>query len=332
MKIAIVRLSALGDIIQSQATLQFIKKKYPDSEIHWFCDSAFEDILKENKLIDKVIPLEIKDLKRKFRFSKLFSIINTLKEYGFYDYIIDLQGLIKSSIVGRILGTKTYGFDKSSIREEFASNFYKHKFKIPYSENVIRRYSRLVNESLNLKITDKDLANKEKILYYREEADVSKYFSTEKKNVVFILGASWDSKIYPAKKMANIANELDVNPIVVWGNDSEEKLANEFISNCVKGKKCDKLSLNALIALIDKSDLVIGPDTGPTHIAWAQNIPVITIFGATPSFRNTFTTPISRVIDTGKKIDPLNLNKDNFDITSIPEHKVIKVAKELLGR
>ena len=42
-----------------------------------------------------------------------------------------------------------------------------------------------------------------------------------------------------------------------------------------------KIDLNSLKALIANSDLTIGNDTGPTHIAWAQNIPSITLFGPT---------------------------------------------------
>jgi len=38
MKIAIVKLSALGDIVHSMIVLQFIKKKYPNSEVDWFVE------------------------------------------------------------------------------------------------------------------------------------------------------------------------------------------------------------------------------------------------------------------------------------------------------
>lgn len=62
MKIAIVRLSALGDIIQSAVVLQFIKN-FKDIEIHRFVDEKFEGILKNHPLIDKLYALPLKDKK-----------------------------------------------------------------------------------------------------------------------------------------------------------------------------------------------------------------------------------------------------------------------------
>lgn len=60
MKIAIVRLSALGDIIQSAVVLQFIKNFKKDIEIHWFVDEKFEGILKNHPLINKLYALPLK--------------------------------------------------------------------------------------------------------------------------------------------------------------------------------------------------------------------------------------------------------------------------------
>lgn len=54
-------------------------------------------------------------------------------------------------------------------------------------------------------------------------------------------------------------------------------------------------------------DLIIGNDSGPTHLAFALNRPSITIFGATPSYRNAFKTNINKIIDTGKKSQMQNI-------------------------
>ena len=52
-----------------------------------------------------------------------------------------------------------------------------------------------------------------------------------------------------------------------------------------------------LISLFTQVDLVIGSDTGPTHMAWALNIPSITLFGPTPGYRNTYITSINKIIE-----------------------------------
>jgi len=76
--------------------------------------------------------------------------------------------------------------------------------------------------------------------------------------------------------------------------------------------------------------LVIGGDTGPTHMAWALNIPSITIFGNTPQYRNTFITPINRVVKSHTRVNALKLDKSDFSIQEIDPQEVIALAKELL--
>ena len=89
------------------------------------------------------------------------------------------------------------------------------------------------------------------------------------------------------------------------------------------------MDLNELKALISKADLVIGGDSGPTHFAWAMNRPSITIFGPTPSKRNVLETKINKVIDCGKEIDPLKLDKKDYCIHTIDPEKIVKLAKGL---
>ena len=70
---------------------------------------------------------------------------------------------------------------------------------------------------------------------------------------------------------------------------------------------CDKLSLENLISVVSQMDLIIGPDSGPTHMAWALNIPSIMLFGPTPGYRNTLSTRINKVIESDSKVNPLTL-------------------------
>ena len=93
---------------------------------------------------------------------------------------------------------------------------------------------------------------------------------------------------------------------------------------------CSKLSLDSLIFLISKVDLVIGPDTGPTHFAWALNIPSITLFGPTPGYRNAYATNINKVIESESVVDALNINKNDNSIKNISVKKINETVTELL--
>ena len=329
MKIAIVKLSALGDIVHAMVVLQFIKQAIPNSSIDWIIEERFENVLEHNPYIDTIHCVNLKALKKdKLKF---FEELNKLKKYAQnnYDIVIDMQGLLKSAIVSKILGPNV-GFDKNSIREKIASLFYEKSFFVPYSENVILRNMNLVSSSLNIDVEKNALSNKEVFLFFSEE-DMHKtvsYIKEDQKTIVHILGSSWDSKVYPKEKFIEIINALEGNHLLVWGNSEEEAYAS-YIREHTQAQLLPAMDLNELKALISKADLVIGGDSGPTHFAWAMNRPSITIFGPTPSKRNVLETKINKVIDCGKEIDPLKLNKKDFCIQHIDPKKIVKLAKGL---
>jgi heptosyltransferase-1 len=330
MKIAIVKLSAMGDIVHAMVVLQYIKKQIPKCQIDWIVEEIFVDVLKYNPHIDNILPINLKSIKKDKK--QLFSQITLVKKYAQnnYDLVIDAQGLVKSAIVSKILG-KNCGFDKNSIREKIASYFYKKSFFIPYEENVIKRNYFLVMKSLKLNENILDLSTKESFLFFRkEDKEITlPFLSVKEKNIVYILGSSWKSKVYPKEKFVEIINKLDGNHLLVWGSDEEKKSA-EYIARQCNAKMLPKMTLNELKALISSANLVIGGDSGPTHMAWALNRPSITIFGPTPSYRNTLTTSINRVLDCGNKVDPKDLDKSDYCIREIQVEKILKIAKGLL--
>jgi heptosyltransferase-1 len=61
-------------------------------------------------------------------------------------------------------------------------------------------------------------------------------------------------------------------------------------------------------------DMVIGGDTGPVHMAWALNIPSITLFGSTPCYRNACLTKINHVINSNSSVNPNKIDKNDFSI------------------
>ena len=329
-KIAIIKLSAMGDIIHSMVALEFIKKYYPSIKIDWFVEDAFSQVLEYNPNINKIIKLNLKSIKKlkKNIFSQI-SFIKAFKEEN-YDLVIDAQGLIKSALVARILGKNIVGFCKNSTRERFASFFYTKKVSIAYDKNVIERNCFLISKALNFDISTEDILNKKPFLFFKSENKVVyDFLSKDKKNVLLIVGASWKSKMYSKEKFAKIASNIDENFIIAWGNEEEKSIAS-FISDNSSAKVLPKIDLNSLKALVSKVDLVIGNDTGPTHMAWALNTPSITIFGNTPDYRNTYLTNINRIVKSKSFVNPFKLNKEDFSINEINEQEIIKIAKELL--
>lgn len=331
-KIAIIKLSAMGDIIHAMVALQFIKSKYPNMKIDWFVEGVFSKVLQYNPHIDNIYELNLKSIKKSKK--ELFTQIKLARKYSQnrYDLVIDAQGLIKSAIVSKLVGKKVAGFSKLSIREKFASSLYNEKVTISYDKNAIDRNAKILSEPLNFTISKKDILNKKPFLFFKnEDRKIYEFLSNDKKNILLIVGASWVSKMYSNEKFANITNSLNENYLIAWGSEAEKQIANKIANDSSNVTVLPKLDLNNLKALVSKVDLVIGNDTGPTHMAWALNIPSITLFGNTPGYRNTYETNINRIIESNTKVNPYKLDKNDFSIKEIDDKNIVKMAKEILN-
>ena len=322
--IAIIRLSALGDIVNATIVLQFIHERYPHLKIDWITEEVFAPLLYEHPFISQVHTINLKKLKKEKSFSLLTQTIKKLKSLPKYDLIIDMQGLIKSAVIARIVGKNIHGYDKNSSREKLASLFYASGSKIPYEQNVIRRNVALVSDILNLHVSDEMIVKKVPTLPAYPQLSF-----TEEEYVVLVIGASWPSKIYPKEKFAEIASMLTCKSFIVWGDDKEKADAEFIVEHSKSVQITPKLSLKELCALISHAKLLIGNDTGPTHMAWAYNVPSITIFGPTNE-RMIYKTSRNIAIHSESKVDLFHLNKNDFSIQNIDPLTVVHKARELL--
>jgi heptosyltransferase-1 len=329
VRIAIVKLSAMGDIVHAMVTLQYMKQAYPDMTIDWIVERSFVDVLKHNPHIDTILPLELKSIKKQKM--RLFSQIRLVRTYAKnnYDLVIDAQGLLKSAIVTRLLGKRRAGFSKTSIREGVASLFYTEHVTIPYHANTIDRNAKVLTAPLNIEVSSEMIHAKERFLNYKETRTLTPYLASKKPNVLFVIGSTWESRNYPKEHFATVAKGLDANVLVVWGNDEEQTKATWIATQTSNVTVMPQLSLNDLKMLIDKVDLLIGNDTGPTHMAWGLNRPSITLFGPTPTNR-VYETTLNKVLKSRSKVNHYKLNKNDFSIQEISPQSVITLAKELL--
>ncbi len=324
-KIAIVRLSALGDIINSAVVLQFIKSNYPDVQIDWITEEVFAPILKNNPEIDNIYPVNIKRIKKEKSFTLLKQLISQLRSLGDYDLVIDMQGLLKSAIVARLISKNTHGFDKHSTRESIASLFYKTSSSIPYEANVVKRNCFVVADALDFRITDTMLLRKHAVFPVKHNYKLSQ----EKKNVAFVIGASWPSKVYPKEQVAEVCNALKEQVHIIWGNEQEKQDAEWICEHSQFAKLAPKMTLDQLTSFISHMDLLIGNDTGPTHIAWAQNIPSITLLGPTTT-RMIYETQKNVGIKSPSTVDILKIDKNDFSIKEIHPEDIVQRAKDIL--
>ena len=321
MRIAIVRLSALGDIVNTAVVLQIIHNVYPDAVIDWFVEEAFAPILENHSLINEVIPIPLKRLKKTRSFALLKEIIRTLKSREHYDHIIDAQGLLKSALVALFLPGKVHGFDSKSAREGVASWFYSSVSSIPYDISVIRRNVMVITQALQIPYTDALIEKKTPVF------DCST-LSHEPK-IALVIGASWPSKCYPKERFALLCDLLPYPCYLIWGSVGEYDDALWIQASSKNAIVAPKMSLKELVDFISNCSLTVGNDTGPTHIAWSMNRRSITLFGPTNE-RMIYPTPINAYLKSPSHVDIFHINKNDFSISEISPDEILQKVQELL--
>jgi heptosyltransferase-1 len=326
MNIAIVKLSALGDIIHAMIVLQFIKQHYPHAAIDWIVDDNFKEILEHNPDIRHIIPLKIKQAKQQKSLKMLINELKKVRKLDKYDFVIDMQGLLKSAIIARLIPAKIrVGFDKNSIREKLASLFYQQKISISYSRNTLLRYLTVALKPLNIEFQLSNLEQKKPYLFYQSN------FSLPIDNyIIFIVNSTWESRNYPVDKFITIANNLKLPCYVAWNNEKEQQKAKKMQQQSEYIYSLTRLNLGTLKAIIAGAKLLIGNDTGPTYIAYGTNTPSITLFGPTPENR-IYPTTIHKTLKSSSIVNHHKLNKNDFSISEIDENEVIMLAKKLLN-
>ncbi|MFB1324967.1 lipopolysaccharide heptosyltransferase I [Helicobacter pylori] len=332
MKIAIVRLSALGDIIVSAVFLAAIKECLPNAQIEWFVDERFGAILEHSPYIDKLHPIALKSVLTTFNPLKIFKLFKSLRAYE-YDIIIDMQGLVKSALITQMLkAPKKVGFDYASAREGLSAFFYSQKVSIAYDEPVLKRNFTLLSHALNLPKNEisEGLSSRFKVFSYQDSPKIDALnLNQNKPKILFVLETSKINKTYPTERFKELALALENFQICLLWHADEKKATTLY--HALKHQRdvllLPKLTLNEVKALLFKMDLIIGGDTGITHLAWALQKASITLYGNTPMERFKLESPIN-VSLTGNS--NANYHKKDFSIQNIDPKKIKECVLNIL--
>ena len=316
--------------------IQFIRKHIANAHISWFCDARFEQIARLLAGVDEVVALPLKDKK----FLKSFEILR--QKQGQFDIIIDLQGLLKSALVSRILGKNIFGFDRFSTKEGLASIFYTHKYSCNYGKNIILRNLELCAFALNFSFDEKEILTKEPCFLKKsripnensripsdETRIPNENFRIPNKKILIAPFASESSKCYAHFASVIKGAKEFAQCFLVAGSEPERKKAAKLASS--GATLLAPLDLAQILEFMDTCDLIIGNDSGITHLAWAQNYATITLFGNRSGVRNAFATPKNLIIQATPKheIDAFHIDKSDFCINDIDPAQIIAKAKGL---
>ena len=321
--------------------IQFIRKHIANAHISWFCDTRFEQIARLLAGVDEVVALPLKDKK----FLKSFEILR--QKQGQFDIIIDLQGLLKSALVSRSLGKNIFGFDRFSAKEGMASIFYTHKYSCNYDKNIILRNLELCAFALNFSFDEKEILTKEPCFLKNSRIpdknsripnknsripDKNSRIPSDKtripnKKILIAPFASESSKCYAHFASVIKGAKEFAQCFLVAGSEPEREKAAKLASS--GATLLAPLDLAQILEFMDTCDLIIGNDSGITHLAWAQNCATITLFGNRSGARNAFATPKNLIIQATPKheIDAFHIDKSDFCINDIDPAQIIAKAK-----
>jgi heptosyltransferase-1 len=328
LKFLIVKLSAIGDVIHALPVAAYLKQAVPGCKISWMVEQASASLVSNNPAIDEVIVFNgkkwIRDLgkpqswlKNMSEAEQFFASIRDAK----YDAVLELQGLLKSSLLARASGAKVVaGFDDT---REFADRFLTHKLNVGdyfgHDVPVVELNLKVARHALQVlgvpdpepavkfslpEPTPDSLAKATALLSSPSSAapDVSPESSGKPRvsnpiNIVLIPGTTWVTKVWPQAKWIELAQMLSDRyhcQLILVGGPAESN-ANASITAGIAAIRPNQLVLNLtsqtslidLISVFKQSSLVIGADTGPVHLASATSSPkVVGVFGSTPAKRN----------------------------------------------
>jgi len=314
MDILIIKLSAIGDVVQTLPALEAIKKLHRAAKITWIVEEAAEDILQGHPLIDRLLISRRKAWLAMLRRPR--TLLQGLREItGFireirkihYDIAIDFQGLLKSGmLIGAARARRKIGFDRTRelsylfLNERLpAYDIEKHALE-RYLD--VARYLGAKNPSptCELPIGKEIAVMRQRIAHFNQE---------NRPLVVMNPVARWRTKLWPEKHFAELADRIIVEKkaAVIFTGSQADRSVNDRIIAMMKQPALNwagETTLKELAALSTLARLFITTDTGPMHLAAAAGARVLALFGPTAPWRTGPYGGAHVVVRTGISCSP----------------------------
>jgi len=294
-RILIVKLSAIGDVVQALPALEAIKRTFPDSAVDWVVEEAAAGILEGHPLIERLLVSRRKTWLRMMRnpvtlfagLSGLYAFVRELRQQR-YDLAIDLQGLMKSGVViGLARAKRKIGF---SGTRELSWLFLNER--LPAYDIEKHALERYLDVARYLGAKDPSAACtlpiEREIKAVRER--LGREVSKSKRAVVINPMARWRTKLWEEDRFAELADRLirERSAAVIFTGGPSDREVTSRIRGRMKEQALDwtgETGLKDLAALAHVADLFITTDTGPMHLAAAAGGRVLALFGPTAPWR-----------------------------------------------
>ena len=273
-KILLIKLSALGDVIFNIPLANILKKNgYED---HWLTTEKGIEIIKNNPCSDKTFFLPLYTFRKTFNPKYLFEIIKVIfmirKEK--YDIAFDCQRRLKSLPFMLLSGAKRRIISDHS--REFA--YLGANEIVPITNRLFDGHMVGLNikyaEYLGLDINNIQFTLPEQSQKTKEK--VLKFINNLKKPIVIIAPATtWSTKCWNIENWKKVISSIkDKCTIIFTGTEKDKELISQ-IGGDEYVNLAGKTNVQDLMELFKHTNIVITPDSGTAHVAWASGKPAI---------------------------------------------------------
>jgi heptosyltransferase I len=282
-RIALIKPSALGDIMHSLPVLTALRQRFPAAHITWVVNRIYEPLLRNHPDLDDVLPFD-RQVFRSGLLSGAWKFAQFLRQLRdrHYDLVIDLQGLFRTGFLSLVSGAK-HRVGLASAREG-ARWFYTAAIDDGSgTEHAVDRYWRVV-DALGAGDVKKQFR-----LPVEESAKQwvrSQLGDCPRPWLAVGVGSRWLTKRWPPEHFAALtqhALEQFGGTAIFVGAPDEVEPARQAAQR-VTGSVYDltgATTLPQLAALLQESDVLLANDTGPLHLAVALGRPVVAPYTCT---------------------------------------------------
>ena len=284
MRVLIVRLSALGDVVMAGGLPAALRARHPHAHIAWLVQEGFEALPAANAAVDEVIVWPRRQwqaLWQRRRHGELWraarGFVKALRERRF-DLAIDAQGLLKSALWVRLCGAaERLGVDPAEGSRWLMTRV----LRTPYDKTFAAEYTHLAAAlglpapQPRLPLTDQGHDAARALLIDAGVAPayaVLAPFTTRPQK-------HWPESAWRALA-ARLRDELGLTPLLL-GAAADRLAAGRIAADGAAIDLAGRTDIATAAAVVAGARLVIGVDTGLTHMGVAAGVPTVALFGST---------------------------------------------------
>lgn len=341
-RILIVRLSAMGDVLHAMPAVTALRAAHPDAHIAWAVEPAWAPLLSANPgsrrdatqpLVDALHLIPFKKWARApLSPTTLHETRTTRRELAdaHYDIALDMQGSVRSAWAMRWTRAPRL-IGEANPRESLA--------KFLFKERVTHRGTHVIEQDIEL--ADAIFPDAPKLAYtpplFPRDAAAESWADAQlagHRTAILLPGAGWGSKRWPPARYGEVAETLAQRGFHVFVNvgPGEAKLGEAAVAASHGTATILPATLAQLIAILRRSSLAIGGDTGPLHLASALQVPTVGIYGPTDPARNgPYHSPHRVLRHPESRRDHGRHNQPEAGLLTITPEEVLAAVDDLLG-